>query len=138
MKILLDTNIIIDILSKREGYVTSLQLLRYCETKKLEGVVSTTTITDVMYILRKQTTPQLLREAIQALLTIADVAGVTKVDINRALSSDMSDFEDAVQAACAKRIKADYIVTRNLKDFAGSQVRAISPENMLKLLEHTP
>ena len=134
MKALLDTNIVIDILSKRDGYETSLQVLRFCETKKLDGWVSTTTITDVMYIMRRHSTSQQLRESVQTLLTIADVAGVTKADLSRAFSGSMSDFEDAVQAACAKRIKAEYIVTRNLRDFEGSPVRAISPQDLLKLL----
>lgn len=134
MKVLLDTNIIVDILSKRDGYTESLQLLRFCETKKLDGCVSTVTVTDIMYILRKHLPPELLRESIQTLLTIVDVAGVAKMDINRAFSSGMKDFEDAVQASCAKRIKADYIVTRNLRDFEESPVQAVSPADLLKLL----
>jgi len=135
MKVLLDTNIIIDILSKRDGYEASLQVLRCCEINKLDGRVSTTTVTDVMYIMRKHSTPELLRESVQTLLAIVDVADVTKADINRAFSGSMRDFEDAVQAACAKRIKANYIVTRNLRDFEESPVRAISPQDLLKLLK---
>lgn len=134
MRILLDTNIIIDILSGREGYADSLNVLRYCETKKAEGLVSATTVTDVMYILRKHIPPESVRESVQTLLTILDVAGVTKSDIIRAFSSGMRDFEDAVQASCAKRIKADYIVTRNLKDFGASPVEAVSPLEMLRIL----
>ena len=137
MKVLLDTNIIIDILSKRDGYKDSLQVLRFCETDKLDGRVSTTTVTDVMYIMRKHSTPEVLRQSVQTLLAVADVAAVTKADITRAFSSGMRDFEDAVQAACAKRIKADYIITRNLKDFEGAPVKAISPIELLKLLRRS-
>lgn len=134
MKVLLDTNIIVDVLSKRNGYEDSLRVLRCCEVKIIDGWVSTTTITDVMYILRRHASPELLRESMQTLLAVADIAGIRKVDITRAFSSGMSDFEDAVQAACAKRINADYIVTRNLRDFEGSFVQAVSPADLLKRL----
>lgn len=134
MKVLLDTNIIVDILSKREGYEDSLQILRCCEIKKIDGYVSSTTVTDVMYILRKHLQPDMLREAVQTLLTTVGVSGVQKADITRAFSCGMKDFEDAVQASCAKRIKAEYIVTRNLRDFEGSPIQAISPTVLLKLL----
>lgn len=134
MKVLLDTNVIVDILSKRDGYEDSLQILRCCEIKKLDGCVSTTTVTDIMYILRKHLPREELREAVQTLLTVIGVSGVQKADITHAFSSGMKDFEDAVQAACAKRIKAEYIVTRNLRDFEDSPVQAVSPADMLKLL----
>jgi len=135
MKVLLDTNIIVDILSKREGYEDSLQVLRSCEIKKIDGYVSTTTVTDVMYILRRHLPPEKLREAVQTLLITVGVSGVQKADITRAFSSVMKDFEDAVQASCAKRIKAEYIVTRNLRDFEESPVQAVSPADLLKLLK---
>ena len=137
MRVLLDTNIIVDILSKRDGYEDSLRILHYCETEKLYGCVSTTTITDIMYILRKHTSPEQLRNAVQTLLTIVNTVGVTKSDITRAFSCGMKDFEDAVQAACAKRVKAEYIVTRNLRDFQESPVQAISPSNLLKIIGRT-
>ena len=134
MKVLLDTNIIVDIISKRDGYEESLQVLRCCEIKKIDGYVSTTTVTDVMYILRKHLPPDKLREAVQTLLTTVGVSGVQKADITHAFSSGMKDFEDAVQASCAKRIKAEYIVTRNLRDFEESPVQAVPPADLLKLL----
>jgi len=134
MKVLLDTNIIGDIISKRDWYEESLQVLRCCEIEKIDGYVSTTTVTDVMYILRKHLPPDKLREAVQTLLTTVGVSGVQKADITRAFSSGMKDFEDAVQASCAKRIKAEYIVTRNLRDFEESPVQAVPPADLLKLL----
>ena len=97
MKILLDTNIIVDILSKRTGYEDALELLKYCETKHVMAFVSATTITDIVYILRKHIDPQEVRKAMQALLLIVEIASVGKNDIFIAFSSDMKDFEDAVQ-----------------------------------------
>ena len=134
MKVLLDTNIIIDIISKRDGYEDSLKLLKYCEMRKLEGYISATTITDIFYILRKHIDPSQVHDAMQTLLIIVNIARVGKSEILAAFASDMKDFEDAVQVACAKRIGADYIVTRNLKDFQQSEVKAISSSDFVKLL----
>ena len=137
MRLFLDTNIIVDILSKREGYADSLTVLKSCEAGIAEGWVSTATITDVMYILRKHIHPQEVRDAVKRLLLIVDVTGVLKSDISAAFLSDMTDFEDAVQASCATRIKTDYIVTRNIKDFINSPIPAILPSNIVKFLNLT-
>jgi predicted nucleic acid-binding protein len=127
MKVLLDTNIVVDIISRRAGYEDSLRVLQYCETKQITGYVSAITITDVTYILRKYIAPNKVRQALQTMAAVIDIADVTKKDIAGAFGSGMKDFEDAVQAECAKRIGADYIITRNLKDFAKSPVQAVSP-----------
>jgi predicted nucleic acid-binding protein len=134
MRLLLDTNIIVDIISEREGYTESLQLLRYCEAKFAEGFVSVISVTDVMYILRKHNSQEALREAMQTLLAIVYMAIILKSDIIDAFTGAMEDYEDAVQANCARRIGADYIVTRNLQDFAASPVPAVSPREALDIL----
>ena len=134
MKIMLDTNIVVDILSRREGYEDSLQLLKYCELGRIDSFVSAITVTDVMYILRKSISPDLVRDTVQTLLLIVDVAHILKSDIKSAFISGMKDYEDAVQASCAERMKADYIVTHNLKDFAASSVPAISPGYALEII----
>ena len=134
MRLMLDTNVVVDIITRREGYEDSLKLLKYCETKRVYGFISATTVTDVMYIIRKHLPPNLARQAVQTLLLIVDVANVLKSDILSAFSSDMKDYEDAVQALCARRMKADFIVTKNLKDFTTSTVPAISPSGALKIL----
>jgi predicted nucleic acid-binding protein len=134
MRLLLDTNIVVDILSGRDGYADSLNVLKCCEVKRAEGFVSAITVTDVMYILRKLVAPEGVRDAVLTLTSIVDVADVSKADIKGAFSCGMGDFEDAVQAMCAKRIGADYIVTRNVKDFAVSPVRAVLPDGLLRFL----
>jgi predicted nucleic-acid-binding protein len=134
MKLQLDTNIVVDIISRRDGYVESLNVLRHCEIGKAEGFVSAATVLDVMYILRKHIKPEDVKAAVETFLAIVDVSDVRKSDITGAFASRMSDFEDAVQAICAKRNKADYIVTRNVKDFVRSPVPAILPGDILSLL----
>jgi predicted nucleic acid-binding protein len=129
MRVLIDTNVILDILMKRAGfYENSSRVLRLCEIKRDEGYVSATTVTDVHYFLRKGLGREQTRETMKTLFAIIDVAAVTKADIHRAFAYDMADYEDAVQAACAKRIGAERIVTRNAKDFKGSPVMAVTPD----------
>jgi len=134
MKLLLDTNIVVDIISRRTGYEESLIVLRCCETKRAEGLVSATTILDVMYILRKHISLADVKDAVQTLIAIVDVVDVKKNDIIGAFDCGMADFEDAVQSLCAKRNRADYIITRNIGDFGKSPVPAILPGDVLKLL----
>jgi len=134
MRLMLDTNIIVDVLSKRDCYEESLRLVKYCELGRVEGFVSAITVTDVMYILRKHINPSLVREAVQILLLIVDVANVLKSDITSGFFSEMKDYEDAVQASCAERMKADYIVTRNIDDFKKSPIPAILPNAAINII----
>jgi predicted nucleic acid-binding protein len=134
MRLFLDTNIIIDVITQRSGYEDSLQIIKYCEAGQVLGCISATTVTNAMYILRKHLPPDTARRALQTLFLFVDVADVLKSDITAAFACGMKDFEDAVQAACAERIKAEYIVTRNVKDFAKAPVSALLPRKMLEVI----
>ena len=134
MKILIDTNVVIDNLARRDKYAESLQIFELCESGSLDGFLTTITVMDVIYILRKHMTSAKVRSAVQLIMQIADVIPVLKSDINAALISSFSDTEDAVQASCAARVKAEYIVTRNVNDFKDSTVPAITPVDMLALI----
>ena len=132
MKILIDTNVILDVLCKRESfYEDAATIMRYCEVDKITGVISALTIPNIVYIMRKELDRQKTREIITKLQLVFTVADLKADDIKRALAMDISDFEDALQSACASRIKADYIITRNIKDFIGSRVAAIKPSELL-------
>jgi predicted nucleic acid-binding protein len=137
VKVLLDTNIVIDNLASRDEYGESLQIHNLCENGILEGIVTTVTIMDVIYIMSKYLGIAETRNAVQILLQIVDIVPALKNDINAALAGDFPDIEDAVQASCALRVKANYIVTRNVKDFKKSRVSAITPYDMLKFLDKT-
>lgn len=134
MKVLIDTNIIIDVLAKREPFLeASAQILRLSETGKITAFISANSVTDIVYILRKYIADKsVLISTVQNLLRIVDIADVLKADILRAFELKFSDYEDALQARCAKRIKAKCIITRNLSDFVNSPVPAFTPEAFLK------
>jgi predicted nucleic acid-binding protein len=134
MKVLVDTNIIIDILDHREKFFQdSYKLIQLAVQKKLEAFMSAGSVTDVYYIIsRSLHDSQKAKEKIIALTTLVGLCDTTMGDINTALTLPITDFEDAVIAAAAKREKAEYIITRNKTDFTGSPIPAISPTSFLQ------
>ena len=136
MKILIDTNVIIDVLLNRESFVDdSSAVLKLCESSSFQGFITATTITDIYYILDKNMTDKsLLYNALEKLLSIVEVCDVTKHNIFSAMKLRESDFEDAIQSDCAKSIGADYIVTRNTVDFKNSKIKAITPSEFLLII----
>ena len=91
-------------------------------------------IPNIVYIMRKELEPEKIREILHKLLLIFSVADLKADDLKKAADLRPADYEDAVQSACASRIRADYIVTRNIRDFAGSKVTAIKPSELLERL----
>ena len=126
MKVLIDTNIILDVLCKRPAfYEDSAKIFKLCEVKKISGVISALSIPNIMYILRKELDADKTREVLDSLMLIFSVADLKADDLKKAADMRFKDYEDAIQSACATRIKANYIVTRNIKDFSESKVTAI-------------
>ena len=132
MKVLIDTNIILDVLCKRPAfYEDSAKIFKLCEVKKISGVISALSIPNIMYILRKELDADKTREILDSLMLIFSVADLKADDLKTAADMRFKDYEDAIQSACATRIKANYIVTRNIKDFSESKVTAIKPAELL-------
>ena len=132
MKVLIDTNIILDVLCKRpDFYEDSAKIFKLCEVKKISGVISALSIPNIMYILRKELDADKTREILDSLMLIFSVADLKADDLKKAADMRFKDYEDAIQSACATRIKANYIVTRNIKDFSEIKVTAIKPAELL-------
>ena len=132
MKILVDTNVILDVLCNRELFVLdSSKVFKFCEVKKITGYVSALSIPNIVYILRKELTPEKTQEVINKIALIFNVIDLKADDVIKAGKLNLGDYEDAIQSVCAARIKADYIVTRNIKDFQGSKVPAIKPSELI-------
>ncbi|HHX53672.1 MAG TPA: PIN domain-containing protein [Clostridiales bacterium] len=131
MKILIDTNIILDVLCNRKDYLDdSLRVFRYCEANLVTGYISAVSIPNIVYIMRKELNSSRIKEILTTLTSIFTVADLRKTDLIRAAELEFSDYEDALQSVCALRVKADYIVTRNTKDFKNSPVPAITPSEL--------
>ena len=134
MKVLLDTNILIDAFTDREPFADSAgQVLLAAELKKIDGYITPNTLIDANYHLRHYFhNKQTAREYTKSLLKLLKIIDLVEVDCYQAHHSEMTDFEDAVLAFSASRHGIDHIITRNIKDFKNSPVPAITPQKFLK------
>ncbi len=136
MKVLIDANIILDVLQKREPHYRSSSLVwKLCETRKITGYVSVLTFMNIVYILRKELTPDRIKEVFNSLSMIFTFEDLTESDIRSALTMGLSDFEDSVQMQTAYRVGAEFIITRNIKDFLKSSIPAYSPLEFLERID---
>jgi len=133
MKVLVDTNVIIDILEHREPFFEdSYKVIQLGLQDKIEAFMSASAVTDVYYIINRSIhDAHKAKEKTIALTTLINICDTTAKDISIGLALPISDFEDAVIAAIAKREKADYIITRNEADFSDAPVPAVSPSRFL-------
>ena len=133
MKLLIDTNVVLDVLCNRKDFVeNSSKVFKLCETKKFDGYLSAISVHNIAYILRKELSIEKLKSIIVKLNIIFSIIELKPNDLILATDLDFKDYEDALQSVCAKRIKADFIITRNTKDLKNSQVKAITPEQLLE------
>lgn len=132
MKLLIDANILLDVLLNRVPYVqTSSVIWKLCEAEKAKGYVSALTFANLVYIMRKELDPKRIEETLRALSLIFEFTDFNASDLSRAAELKWDDFEDAVQSVTAERVHADYIVTRNVRDFAESKVAACTPSELI-------
>lgn len=135
MKVWIDTNVLLDVLCNRSEFVeASGNVWKQCEVHRIDGYVSSLSILNIMYIMRKELTPEKISDIIGQLSIIFKIVDLKAEDIKKAADLPISDYEDAVQSAGASRIKAQYIITRNIKDYGGSKVSAIKPSELLERL----
>lgn len=136
MKVLFDTNIILDVLLAREPFVTlSAGLVNQVETAKIEGYLCATTLTNIDYLVGKSQSKTQARTAIKTLLALFHIAEVNKQVLTRAADSHFGDFEDAVQYFSGRSVAIDAIVTRNPKDFKQAEVPVYSPQELWGICE---
>lgn len=141
MKLLLDTNIVLDLLMDRVPFSEpAVELISKIEDGTVTGYLCATTITTVFYLASKTLGASRARVEIKKLLALFEVAPVNRHVLESALSADFNDFEDAVIHAAACHAGADAIVTRNQRDFKKSRIPVYSSEEMLKMapIEYVP
>ena len=135
MVLLIDANIILDVLLNRPDFVKdSAMIWKLCETEQMKGYVSTLTFANLVYIMRKQLDPEKIEDVFHKLNLIFEFADFSVSDLTHAADLNWNDFEDAVQSVTAERIHADYIITRNVRDFSKSRVMAFTPSELLARL----
>ncbi len=117
MEILIDTNVILDVILKRTPFdIDAYNILKMADEKKINAYIAAFSVTDIYYLISKSLTHEERIRAIKALFNIMDVVSVTKTDIEKAmLLPEFKDLEDALQMQCLKKVKGDFIVTRDVE-----------------------
>jgi predicted nucleic acid-binding protein len=133
VKLLLDTNVILDVLANRQPHWRdSAQVLSFIEAGRVQGLIAAHSVTTVHYLLSKHLTRKKAQTAIAQLLDLLHVAPVDHTVILRALALGWRDFEDAVQAAAALGARATHLITRNPRDFSPLTITVLTPEELLR------
>lgn len=133
MKVIFDTNVIIDVVEKREPHFSdSYAAVQMATTGDIEGAVPASALTDIYYVIRRNTKSKAIaRDAIMRITNLLNICDTRAADASDAIALPMEDYEDAVIAKIAQREKADYIVTRNAVDFKNSPIPAITPTDFI-------
>lgn len=132
-KIFVDTNIVIDLLQKRqEFYVEAQELFTLADRKKVKLYISALTIANTHYVLSRHFNSNNARKILAKFKVLVTVLAIDDKVIELALASDFNDFEDAIQYYCAIENGAQFILTRNKKDFKDSAIPVLSAKEYLK------
>lgn len=132
IKLLIDTNVLLDIVLHREPhYEHSKELFIKIDGKLIQGFITATTITDIYYLVRKAKGKNVALAFIESLISFIDVLAIDKAIILNALKSEIDDFEDSVQIHASISNSIDFIITRNISDYIKSEVPAFTPKDFV-------
>ena len=136
MKVLFDTNIILDVLLDRKPFSEHASyVLSKVERSEINGFLCATTVTTIHYLLSKYLDKEKAIASINSIMALFEIASVNRLVIENALESKLSDFEDSVLHESARHAGAEYIITRNIKDFKRTKIPAYTPTEFLSMLE---
>ena len=137
MRVLIDTCVIIDALQSRVPFAEAAQrIFIHSANKQFEGYITAKSVTDIYYLIHRSTHSDVeTRKILSKLYMLFRLLDTTSLDCRKAISSEISDYEDAIMAETAVRSEMDCIVTRNVKDYEKSSVMVCEPTVFLRLLE---
>ena len=135
MRLLLDINILLDVAFQRPGEPATSQVIARCG-REHEAWLAWHSVATLAYLIERQHSGPRARDFVRGLLVWADVAVTKRSDAQQALDWPMPDYEDALQAAAAVACGAQIVITRNVRDFKGSPVPAMTPEVFIQ--QHMP
>lgn len=139
MRVFLDVNVPLDVLTRREPwYRDSAAVLSLLETDEVGGLIAAQSITTLFYLAAKKLGKPRAMTALVDLLSLLTVVALDEAMILKAIALEWSDFEDALQAVSAVHSKADYLVTRNTGDFESPSIPAVTPKELLAILDADP
>jgi predicted nucleic acid-binding protein len=132
VRVVFDTNVLLDVLADRRPHVRlSAAALDLARLGLVDGFVVAHAVATLAYLMTREVGGARARQVLSSLLVHLEVAPLTDSVIRRSITSNLDDLEDAIVVAAAQGVDADLIVTRNLRDFRGGAVRAISPDELV-------
>ena len=132
MRVIIDTNVVLDVLLERETFVkAAVDVFCLVEESRIDAFLCATTITTIDYLLTQSLPASKARDALRKLISLFEIATVNRSVIERALDSKIKDFADAVLAEAGQMTGVDSIVTRNTKDFVISNLKIFDPNEFL-------
>jgi len=134
MKVLIDTNVALDILLNRADYTNAALVFSFTKQNIIESYISASAITDIFYIAHKDIGRKPAKASLKNLLQVFKPATVTANHIYEALDLEWEDFEDSVQYVVGENFPVDYIITKNINDYASGSIPAVTPEQFIKLI----
>lgn len=133
MKLLVDTNVILDLVFNRANAAVSADLFRKISKNTDTALITASSATDLFYIIHKEThNSDISYDIMEKILKITSIIPVTETDILTAMMLKWNDFEDCVQYAVARRSGIDCIITNNTKDFKNSIIPVMLPTDFCK------
>ena len=132
MRVLLDTNVVLDVLLARHPFAgPACELFGLVEHSRIEGLLCATSVTTVDYLLKQAMARADAHSALRKLLSLFEIAPVNRAVLEEALNSRVVDFEDAVIVQAGRLAGAEAVVTRNQKDFRYASLKILGPDECL-------
>lgn len=135
MNLLIDTNVILNMVFKRNGFEDAVQLFKKIKGTNNNAFITASSVTDLFYIIRKEmhdTNKTYI--VMNNIFKLVGILAVTEEDIIVAFEQKWKDFEDCVQYTTAKNNRIDYIVTANFKDYEDTSLSVVLPKECIELL----
>ncbi|RMD94279.1 MAG: PIN domain-containing protein [Calditrichaeota bacterium] len=137
MKVLFDTNVILDVLLDREPFSEpAAQLMSKVEESEIQGFLCATTITTIHYLISRILGRNAAKKHIKSLLSLFEISPVTRTVLENALVNQFNDFEDSVLHESAVHSGAKYIVTRDTNDFKSSKIPVFEPIQFINIMKN--
>ena len=137
MKLLIDSNVVLDYLGANQGFNNAAgQIFELAINRKAIELVSASSITDIFYVLRRAFQDrEIALEKLKDIRSVIGILPVTEADIDQAIKRHWRDFEDAVQYSVAESNGVDYIITRDVKGFEENAIPCYTPNDFLRLIQ---
>jgi len=135
MKAILDTNVLIDYFFRREpNYKDAFRLRIMQEFGDVELWASVQSFSDISYILRNEEDAGKLQEAFLASMSFLHVCSIDQGDLTSACQEKWTDLEDCLIEQCSRKLKAEFILTRDTDGFTRSSATVLSPSEFFALV----